>query len=51
MTDEDLREAVDHFLSTADDTYEEYERGYIDPDAALRRLETAIDQLDDAMEE
>jgi len=49
MTD-DLREAVEAFLSEADAAYEEYEKGYTDPDATLRRLEDAIDDLDDATE-
>jgi len=47
MTDssDELATAVESFLSEADAAYEEYDRGYTDPDATLQRLETAIDQL------
>ncbi len=43
-------DAVDRFLRKADDAYEEYERGYADADATLRRLRrhiTALREADD----
>lgn len=42
---DDLESAVESFLSAADSAYEEYDRGYIDADATLRQLESAIDGL------
>ena len=42
---DDLESAVESFLSEADSAYEEYDRGYIDADATLRQLESAIDGL------
>ncbi|WP_254274000.1 hypothetical protein [Haloarcula marina] len=49
--DTELDAAVSTFLSEADATFEEYERGYTDADATLRRLEVAIDSLRSAAEE
>lgn len=46
----DLESAVDAFLSEADDCYEQYDRGYVDADATLRRLEVAIDDLRESTE-
>jgi len=51
MSDHDVHDAVEEFLSEADDAYGEYEQGYTDADATLRRLETAIDDLRTAAEE
>lgn len=48
---DDLRPAVETFLSEADSAYEEYDRGYTDADATLRRLESALDQLREASRE
>ncbi|WP_324661865.1 hypothetical protein [Haloarcula sediminis] len=42
---DDLESAVEAFLSEADSAYEEYDRGYTDADATLRRLESAVEQL------
>jgi hypothetical protein len=47
----DTDDAVEAFLAEADAAYEEYERGYTDADATLRRLETAIEQLRTASED
>ncbi|MFW5964823.1 MAG: hypothetical protein ACOCQM_08135 [Natronomonas sp.] len=47
MTDSD---AVEAFLERADSTYEEYEQGYADADATLRRLETHIKALREDIE-
>ena len=47
----DLEDAVDEFLAAADECYADYDRGYDDADAALRRLETHIDDLREASEE
>ena len=44
-TDESAAEAVDAFLAEADAAYGEYENGYTDADATLRRLERAIEDL------
>jgi hypothetical protein len=41
----DTDAAVAQFLGEADAAYEEYEKGYTDADATLRRLETAIEEL------
>ena len=51
MSDTDIAAAVDQFLSEADAAYEEYDKGYTDADATLRRLETAIGELRAAREE
>ena len=48
MTDVDADstdEALATFFSAAEDAFDEYERGYTDADATLRRLESAIDDL------
>ncbi|WP_199722454.1 hypothetical protein [Haloarcula sp. Atlit-47R] len=51
MSDHDIHDAVEAFLNEADDAYGEYEQGYTDADATLRRLETAIEELRAAAEE
>ncbi|MDQ2071376.1 hypothetical protein ACODNH_13950 [Haloarcula sp. NS06] len=51
MSDNEIRDAVEAFLNEADDAYGEYEQGYTDADATLRRLETAIEELRTASEE
>ena len=40
--------AVERFLRKADAAYEEYEQGYADADATLRRLEPHLDDLREA---
>ncbi|WP_254839234.1 hypothetical protein [Natronomonas marina] len=47
----DTEEAVEQFLRKADAAYEEYEQGYTDADATLRRLERHLDRLREATEE
>ena len=47
MTDPD--EAIEEFLRKADAAYEEYEQGYADADATLRRLESHVEELRDAI--
>lgn len=47
----DTADAVEQFLTEADAAYEEYEKGYTDADATLRRLETAVEQLRTAADE
>jgi hypothetical protein len=51
MSDHEIHDAVEAFLNEADDAYGEYEEGYTDADATLRRLETAIEELRTATEE
>ncbi|WP_170083865.1 hypothetical protein [Haloarcula rubripromontorii] len=51
MSDHEIHAAVEAFLNEADDAYGEYEQGYTDADATLRRLETAIEELRTAAEE
>ncbi|GGK70529.1 MULTISPECIES: hypothetical protein [Haloarcula] len=51
MSDHEMHDAVEAFLNEADDAYGEYEQGYTDADATLRRLETAIEELREAAEE
>mgnify|MGYP000129705011 FL=1 len=46
----DIEDAVETFLSEADACYADYDRGYDDADAALRRLETHIENLREATE-
>lgn len=48
---DDLEESVREFLDSADDCYSEYDDGYTDADATLRRLETHIDDLREAVDE
>lgn len=48
---EDLESTVREFLASADDCYSEYDNGYTDADATLRRLETHLEDLRDAVEE
>ncbi|MFC7137113.1 hypothetical protein [Halobaculum litoreum] len=40
-----INEAVAAFLAGADDVYDEYDKGYVDADAALSVLATRIDDL------
>lgn len=47
----DLETSIQEFLSSADDCYSEYENGYVDADATLRRLEGHIDDLREEVEE
>ena len=49
MTDPD--EVIEEFLRKADAAYEEYEQGYADADATLRRLESHVEELRDAASE
>ena len=48
MTDADADDAIDRFLQKADDAYGEYEAGYADADATLRRLERHTEELREA---
>lgn len=47
-TVDDVDDAVAAFLRKADAVYEEYDRGYLDPDAALARLEPHVGDLREA---
>ena len=47
----ELDDAIEEFLRKADAAYEEYEQGYADADATLRRLERHLERLRDAVEE
>lgn len=49
MTDTD--DAVERFLQRTDDAYGEYENGYADADATLRRLERHIEELREEYED
>lgn len=49
MTDHDDELAA--FLREADTVYEEYDQGYIDADAALRRLRPLVEDLDAAVDD
>ena len=44
-------DAVEEFLEKADTAYEEYDHGYADADATLRRLESHVEELRDAASE
>jgi hypothetical protein len=43
MTDADA--AVETFLADAETVFEEYDQGYVDADAALRRLRRHVEDL------
>ena len=47
----ELDDATEEFLRKADAAYEEYEQGYADADATLRRLEGHLEELRDAASE
>ena len=47
----ELDDAIEEFLRKADAAYEEYEQGYADADATLRRLESHLEELRDAASE
>ncbi|QLD86596.1 hypothetical protein HWV23_12950 [Natronomonas halophila] len=49
MTDTD--DAVDAFLQKADTAYDEYDQGYADADATLRRLKRHIEDLRETHED
>jgi hypothetical protein len=49
MTDAD--DAIEEFLEAADSAYDEYDQGYADADATLRRLRRHIEDLRDAHED
>ncbi|MFC4449495.1 MULTISPECIES: hypothetical protein [Halorussus] len=44
----DLEDAVSEFLSEANTVYDEYDKGYMDADAALSRIETEVEELREA---
>lgn len=46
----DTEDAVAEFLSEADTVYNEYDKGYMNADVALDRLETQIDALREQVE-
>jgi ribosomal 50S subunit-associated protein YjgA (DUF615 family) len=48
---DDLEEAVDRFLAAADDALHEYDQGYADADATLRRLRADVETLREASED
>ena len=48
MTDAD--DVIKRFLQKADDAYGEYDEGYADADATLRRLERHVEELREARE-
>ena len=41
----DLEDAVSEFLSETDAVYDEYDKGYMDADAALSRIEAHVEEL------
>lgn len=47
----DTDDAVEEFLNEADKVLSEYDKGYMNADVALSKLETRIDRLRDAAEE
>lgn len=48
---DDLERAVAEFLDAADDCFAEYEQGYQDADATLRRLEPHLADLRETHED
>lgn len=51
MSDDESTAAARALLRTAEEVYGEYDRGYLDADAALRRLRPAVEELRVAIEE
>jgi hypothetical protein len=49
--DADSDRAVETFLRDVRNVYEEYEEGYMDPDAALWTIEGHLDSLENALSE
>lgn len=47
----DLEAAVERFLRDARTVYEEYDEGYLDPDAALWTLDGHINTLEDTLDD
>jgi hypothetical protein len=47
---DDLADAVETFVEEAEAVYDEYDEGYLDPDAALSRLGDHIGELRDTHE-
>jgi hypothetical protein len=47
---DDLADAVETFVEEAESVYDEYDEGYLDPDAALSRLGDHIADLRDTYE-
>ncbi|MFW5918509.1 MAG: hypothetical protein ACOCR0_03395 [Haloferacaceae archaeon] len=45
----DLEAAVETFLDAYDAAREDYDRGYVDADATLRVVDSAVDDLRDAL--
>ncbi|WP_168215887.1 hypothetical protein [Halorussus ruber] len=41
----DLEDAVSEFLSETDTVYREYDKGYMDADAALSRIQKEVEDL------
>ena len=50
MPEETTEEAVAEFLRKADAAYDEYEQGYANADATLRKLQDHIQQLEESAE-
>jgi len=50
MGDDDQTAAARALLRTAEAVYGEYDQGYLDADAALRRLRPAVEELRTAVE-
>lgn len=48
--DESVESAVDAFVADVETVYDEYDQGYLDADAALRRIRAHLDDLEDAAE-
>lgn len=46
----DTEDAVKEFLQEANTVYSEYDRGYMDADAALSRLESHVESLREQVE-
>jgi hypothetical protein len=47
----ELDEAIETFLQDTRNVYEEYEEGYMDPDAALWTIEGHLDSLEETLHE
>lgn len=50
MGDEDLEARITEFLDKADAAYREYEQGYANADATLRKLQSYIETLQETID-
>lgn len=50
MSNDDLEGAIQEFLRKTDDAYREYEQGYANADATLRKLQDYVETLGETVD-